>query len=145
MTKTAADGDGVRVQLLRNPGAQHKVASAGIPELLPNVGLTDDRRAYLLQNAAGFAAHRIRHNLLPHWVEKTISKNRKSSVFYLEHAIVLRYYASNSYSDTHPKTLNFVFINLAYHNIIFIHLMFFGDPGITGNKFWENIFWTKSP
>ena len=45
MNKTATDGDGLRVPLLRNPGAQHEVASAGTPELLSKAGLSDDRRA----------------------------------------------------------------------------------------------------
>ena len=54
MAKTAADSDGVRVQLVRSPGAHTEVTSAGIPEFLPEAGLSDDHGAYLLQNVAGF-------------------------------------------------------------------------------------------
>ena len=54
MTKTAADEDGVKVQLLRNQDTLNAIGAHVLPDVLPEAGLSDDRRAYLLENVAAF-------------------------------------------------------------------------------------------
>jgi len=53
MTKTAADEDGITFQLLQQ-GAQDEIAAHVLPEVLPEAGLSVDRRAYLEKNVAVF-------------------------------------------------------------------------------------------
>ena len=54
MTKTGADEDGVKVQLLRNQDTLNAINAHVLPDVLPEAGLSDDRRAYLLENVAAF-------------------------------------------------------------------------------------------
>ena len=54
MTKTAADEDGVKVQLLRNQDTLNAIGAHVLPDVLPEAGLSNDRRAYLLENVAAF-------------------------------------------------------------------------------------------